>query len=880
MTIAAVDDKTGADRLSLLCTSNRYTIDDNLAVDDQGAPSMARLSGAVINAPAAIVTTPKGELVRFAAGQTGLPPYGAYLNEPAATNLSSANNAAPSASTASSRWIHITNNPIQVKKVTPGSAADGGTALRDVVHHETGAYIFRALIDAGLLSGDVIEVFNASTTDLLTARPAATIDTLTQNVFSSYAMIVQPSASGNPSIGFTDSGGYNSFSNTWWDRVYRISTTAASVGGGFCAFQIPPQCRVWFILWQVEAGALPTNPIVCGDAVTPVAARTARSFSLTGLSRQLSLPFAAYAEVWLSNVDNVTRDLFSLTASGSGNSVLVNREWSNDNSLKLHVGNAAYTPLFRKFTGQGSIRTAILIDDEVSRFSFGGLTKIDPFTDMPGDLDTLNIGSAGVWLREFRILEKARGDTLEAMTAPAPDAVVSDTARYVSAAGDDAADGKTPGTAWRTTDKVKAQFTAKAIGAGMHILFRRGDRGFVGFQVPPDDVNGNPVTELADKCVYGAYGTGARPRFDVQGDYGFFAHGVDYAQWDNLDISQFMVRPIDLFGASGPMVTDCVLGPTNAAATNASRTGLSIRGGNNADVISGKLNVYLAGNVIQGITAPSSGGAGDDVYIENMGGKVIYRGGHLGTATGSGADGLQVSSSPTAAVDLQYVYIDAPKSGKGGLAIEAGSFTLRDFDINGTNFCVTSSSSNTVIERGVVRGARLNTYSAGISLDNGEGISGHDYRISDVDIYNCNRGISISTAGGTGGSHFTGSISGTTLTVTAVADGIVALGGTLFAAGIADGTTVVKFLSGKSGGVGTYQVSAAQSVAPVAIFQAGPNRVDVFAERVRVFSCDEGLHVDLPTSGDLTGVRYIGCNRDTNIRTSVIPPGGVGYFKY
>ena len=877
MTIAAVDDKTGADRLALLSLAGVYALDDNRVA------TLADVPGAQIQAPPAIVTTPRGELVRFADRQTGLSPYGAYLNEPAATNLCSANNTAPTDTTASGRWIHGAGNPNPVKfaRVTPQNV--GATALRDVTHHETGAYVFRALVDNGTISGDVIEVYNTSTTDQLTARPAATIDTLNQNVFSTYAMIVQPSASGNPTIGFTDSGGYNSFSNTYWDRVYRISTTAASVGGGFCAFQIPPQCRVWFILWQVEGGSQPTNPIACPDTVTPAAVRPVRSFSVGGLARQLTLPFAAYAEVWLSNVDNVTRDLFSLTASGSANRLLVTREWSNDNSLKLSVSNGAYTPVFRKFSGAGSIRTAVLVDDEVSRFSFAGLTKIDPFTDMPADLDTINIGSAGIWLREFRILEKVRGDTLEAMTAPGADAVVSDTARYVSADGDDTADGKTPATAWRTTNQVKAQFTNKVIGAGMHILFRRGDRGFAGFQVPPDDVNGNPVIELTDKCVYGAYGEGARPRFDAGGDYGFFAHGVDYAQWDGLDISQFMMRPIDLFGASGPMITDCILGPTSALATSASRTGLSIRGGNNAEVVSGKLNVYLAGNTVQGITAPSShGGAGDDVYIENMGGKIIYRGGHLGTAVGAGADGLQVSSSPTASVELRYVYIDAPVSGKGGLAIEAGSFTLRDFDINGTNFCVTSSSSNTVIQRGVVRGARLNSYSSGIGLDNGQGVSGHDYHISDVDIYNCNRGVSISTAGGTAGSNFIGSISGTTLTVTAVSGGIVALGGVLFAGGIADGTTVVKQLTptNPTGGVGTYQVSIAQTAAATAIFQAGPNRVNVFAERVRVFGCDEGLHVDLPTSGDLTGLRYFGCNRDINVRATVIPPGGVGYFKY
>ena len=963
MTIAAVDDKTGADRLSLLSLAGVYALDDNRL-----GTTIDTVPGAQIVAPEAIVTTPRGELVKLRAGKPDLPPYGAYLGEVAATNTHFADNTKPTGYN-SSRWVRGGGNSPPVVLINPVTP---DVALRDVTDPVTGAYIFRALVDDGTLNGQVVDIKNTDTSEngdhgaapnctlvagqdyttscyvvvkdfgnttrlphlgftagtpgisavavagnrgtgtigglgvtnaaLDGAHKVLLVSATAFSVTDPHGVALPDGTVGTPysnggisftitagGVDFVDGdlftvttvigGGNTEFTNTTWARVSRTSHVRS---GSVMEFSLPPGCRIQIILWQVETGRLATNPIACTDGAAGT--RPERSFAITGVSRALTLPFTAYAEAWLNPADDVTRDLFSLTASGSGGSVLVTREFSFDNTLTLKVAGGAYTPLFRGVTGQGVLRTAMLVDDEVSRFSLGGLTKIDPFTDMPADLDTIHIGSGGVWLREFRIQEKARGDTLEAMTAPKVDSVAIDTARYVSAAGDDNADGKTPGTAWRTTDKVKAQFTTKVIGGGMHILFRRGDRGFAGFQEPHKDEHNNPVIELADKCVYGAYGEGDKPRFDVQGDYGFFAHGVDYAQWDSLDISQFMVRPIDLFGASGPMITDCVLGPTNAAATNASRTGLSIRGGNNADVISGKLNVYLAGNVIQGITAPSSGGAGDDVYIENMGGKVIYRGGHLGTATGSGADGLQVSSSPTAAVDLQYVYIDAPKSGKGGLAIEAGSFTLRDFDINGTNFCVTSSSSNTVIERGVVRGARLNSYSAGISLDNGEGISGHDYRISDVDIYNCNRGISISTAGGTGGSHFTGSINGTTLTVTAVADGIVALGGVLFAGGIVSGTTVVKQLTppspAPSGGVGTYQVSIAQTAASGPIFQAGPNRVDVFAERVRVFGCGEGLHVDLPTSGDVSGVRYVGCNRDTNVRTSVIPSGGVGYFKY
>jgi len=63
---------------------------------------------------------------------------------------------------------------------------------------------------------------------------------------------------------------------------------------------------------------------------------------------------------------------------------------------------------------------------------------------------------------------------------------------------------------------------------------------------------------------------------------------------------------------------------------------------------------------------------------------------------------------------------------------------------------------------------------------------------------------------------FTGSISGTTLTVTAVDLGVIAIGQTLFGAGITAGTTITALGTG-TGGVGTYTVSLSQSVASEAM---------------------------------------------------------------
>lgn len=69
--------------------------------------------------------------------------------------------------------------------------------------------------------------------------------------------------------------------------------------------------------------------------------------------------------------------------------------------------------------------------------------------------------------------------------------------------------------------------------------------------------------------------------------------------------------------------------------------------------------------------------------------------------------------------------------------------------------------------------------------------------------------------GGTIGGTFTGSISGTTLTVSAITTGNVALGQYLTGSGITTGTQIVKFLTG-AGQAGTYQVSIDYTAAPVA----------------------------------------------------------------
>lgn len=64
---------------------------------------------------------------------------------------------------------------------------------------------------------------------------------------------------------------------------------------------------------------------------------------------------------------------------------------------------------------------------------------------------------------------------------------------------------------------------------------------------------------------------------------------------------------------------------------------------------------------------------------------------------------------------------------------------------------------------------------------------------------------------------FTGSISGTTLTITAVAQGVIAVGAQVFGTGLVSGTGVqnvtITSLGSGSGGVGTYNINNPQNIA-------------------------------------------------------------------
>ena len=91
------------------------------------------------------------------------------------------------------------------------------------------------------------------------------------------------------------------------------------------------------------------------------------------------------------------------------------------------------------------------------------------------------------------------------------------------------------------------------------------------------------------------------------------------------------------------------------------------------------------------------------------------------------------------------------------------------------------------------------------------------------------------------GAQVTGSISATTLTVTAVASGVISVGHTIQGVGITAGTIVTAILTG-SGGIGTYTVNVSQTVGSETMyaiaFSVLPNTDGAFSGGTAIFTVD------------------------------------------
>ena len=102
--------------------------------------------------------------------------------------------------------------------------------------------------------------------------------------------------------------------------------------------------------------------------------------------------------------------------------------------------------------------------------------------------------------------------------------------------------------------------------------------------------------------------------------------------------------------------------------------------------------------------------------------------------------------------------------------------------------------------------------------------------------------------GGQIGASFTGSISGTTLTVSGggILSGAIAIGQTLSGTGVTDGTTIVGFTTGAGGNVnelGTYTVSKSQTVTTTTISAYYERPLTIESAFVRVSTTSNGVPI-------------------------------------
>jgi hypothetical protein len=96
------------------------------------------------------------------------------------------------------------------------------------------------------------------------------------------------------------------------------------------------------------------------------------------------------------------------------------------------------------------------------------------------------------------------------------------------------------------------------------------------------------------------------------------------------------------------------------------------------------------------------------------------------------------------------------------------------------------------------------------------------------------------------GAAFTGSISGFTLTVTALSSGAIAIGQTISGTGITAGTKITGFNTGAGGNVneiGTYTVSLSQTVAPTSIQAYYERPLGIESAFVRVTTTSGGVPI-------------------------------------
>jgi len=320
-------------------------------------------------------------------------------------------------------------------------------------------------------------------------------------------------------------------------------------------------------------------------------------------------------------------------------------------------------------------------------------------------------------------------------------------------------------------------------------------------------------------------------------------------------------------------------------------------GGNNYtvnDVLS-----CSAASIGNGVTV-FGGITGGSGYVNGTYPNVTLTGG-----TGSGARAtITVSGGIVIAVTLTY----------GGVGYTASdALTTANTNLGGTGSSFSVVASTVASSSGFqcdVFGVSTGSVGAVTVTSDGSGYAVNDILSASIEDIGGVSGIIGAIGSVTSGNFYTNSttayvtasISGTVMTVTAVSAGTIVVGQTVFGTGVTENTTITSFGSG-SGGVGTYNVSASQTVASTSISCIGVFRdtpltggsgtgatANIVIANNRVYSVEivnEGVNyavgdtLSATLSGSTNGIASIsavtgGSNYTNGTYTAVPLTGGTG----
>jgi len=248
--------------------------------------------------------------------------------------------------------------------------------------------------------------------------------------------------------------------------------------------------------------------------------------------------------------------------------------------------------------------------------------------------------------------------------------------------------------------------------------------------------------------------------------------------------------------------------------------------GNSTDVgnlsAAGVLGAYTAASFTGGIS-------GTTLTVSAIASGVIFPGQRIsGTGVTSGTEIIS-GSGTTWTVNISQT-VSGGTTFTGAAGVTAPTMPSGD---NSVNVATTAFVQNTVTPVGVPTGT-INMWSvssppSGYLICNGQGVS--------TSTYSTLFGVIGYTFGGSSGtfllpnysgampigatsgstSTFTGSISGTTLTVSALGTGTIGVNQVLSGGSVASGTTITGFVSGTFGGVGVYTVSVTQTLSSTSL---------------------------------------------------------------